>query len=119
MQPNEERCLKRMCQRMLGLRQGVPAARSHARARAFCAAIGKGYSTLLNEINPNGCRSATGRAKLGVATVVALCRFARDARPVLYLARLVRDTRANAAARRAARASARRAIDRAVRKVAA
>lgn len=87
MKPWQERLLKTWVQRRLRLSQGKPG----SLLRAAAAACGKRPSTLANEINPAGA-GGNGRvpAKLGVATLVRLCEFTRDAWPLRFLARCVR-----------------------------
>lgn len=84
MDPKEERRLKRWCQRALRMAQG----KAGSLVRAFCHSTGKSYSQLTNELNVNPPRRGNGYAKLGYGTVVAICRFTRDMRPMIYGARV-------------------------------
>ena len=99
MKAQEERFLKRMCQRLLGLSQG----KAGSRARAFCAAVGARYSTVVNKLNPNGASASRFPAQLDVSLLVALCRFTRNTHPLRYLARILGEKLVARRARRATR----------------
>ena len=86
MLPHEERRFKMFCQRALRLSQGKPG----SLARKVAGAAGKSLSGLLNEVNLNRLRYGSGFYKLGVATLVTLCRVTRDTRPIQYILRVAK-----------------------------
>lgn len=108
MTATEHRTFLGLCKAALGVRQGLHPKHGGGRVRAFCdwlRAHGqpKAYATLLRELDEHGAPQGRGTAKLGVSTLVALCRYTRNTHPLRYLARLVGEKMTARKARRSQR----------------
>lgn len=95
MQAQEERRVKRLLRRLLGVAQGLKPKHGGGRLLAFCKATGRKYATVANKLNlgTHEGRPGKGLAVVDVGLLVDACRYLRDTRPVQLLRRIVEGRR--------------------------